>query len=52
MPSRWVVLVERLRECAAEAERLAALGPPELDRLHFIARNLELLTANVRELAA
>ena len=53
MPSRWVVLVERLRDCAAEAARLGELGgPPELERLRFIARNLELLTANVRRLAA
>jgi hypothetical protein len=50
MPSRWIVLIERLGEAAAEASRLAALGP-ELARLHFVARNLELLTANVKALA-
>jgi hypothetical protein len=50
MPSRWIVLLERLREAAAEASRLAALGP-ELERLRFVARNLGLLTANVARLA-
>ena len=50
--SRWIVLVERLGDAAATAARLAEGGPEPLTRLSFIARNLELLTANVQRLAA
>lgn len=49
--NRWIILVERLRSATGEAARLADLGPEPLRRLSFIARNLELLTANVQRLA-
>jgi len=51
LPSRWVVLEERIEAAARECQLLAAESDPALQRLGFLATNVELLQANVALLA-